>query len=160
MITTLVAAALATVIAIPTASAPPSSGDGTVQMTSVTLGDVDPNNVVPTANGVPNAGTSNWDIALPVAGLTAGTDYKLTLTFEDVGYTGPCNVDVRMTQIQNGKKVLLRDTTGFSGQCTSNIYLVSTDFGAMPNAPGPVTLIATAHFGKGKSSTKVNLLIQ
>jgi hypothetical protein len=41
MIATLVAAALATVIAIPNSSAPPSSGDSTVQMTSVTLGNVD-----------------------------------------------------------------------------------------------------------------------
>jgi hypothetical protein len=159
MFASLAAAALATVITVPTSSQSPS-GDGGVYMTGVTLGDVDPNGVVPTTNGVPNAGTSNWDVALPLAGLSAGTDYKLTLTFEDVGYTGQCYVDVRMTQIQNGKKVLLRDAGGFSGQCAPNIYLVSTDFGVMPNAPGPVTLTATAHFGKGKSSTKVKLQIQ
>ena len=159
MFATLMAAALSSVLVIPTHSTQTPSQGG-VYMTGVTLGDIDPNGVVPTANGVPNAGTQNWDVALPTAGLHAGQDYKLTLTFENTGYTGNCYVDVRMTQIQNGKKVLLRDVGGFTGQCETGIYLVSTDFGTMPNAPGPVTLTAIAHFGKGKTSTKTSLLIQ
>ncbi|HTT99184.1 MAG TPA: hypothetical protein VMF58_14130 [Rhizomicrobium sp.] len=160
MLAGLMAAALGSVIVMPVHSPQTPGANSAVYVTGVTLGDVDPNNVVPTANGVPNAGTSNWDIALPVAGLTAGTDYKLTFTFEDVGYTGACNVDVRMTQVQEGKKVLLRDVGGYAGQCSPNIYMVSTDFGAMPDSPGPVTLTVTAHYGKAKTSTKVKMLIQ
>jgi len=160
MFASLTAAALATVIALPASSPRTPTGDGGVFMTGVTLGDIDPNGAVPTTNGVPNAGTANWDVALPTAGLHAGQNYQLTYSFEDVGYTGACNVDIRMTQVQNGRKVLLRDAGGFSDQCTPNIYLATTLFGAMPNAPGPVTLTATVRYGKAKSSTKVNLLIQ
>ncbi len=160
MLANLMAAALSSLVVLPNAAVQKPGTQTGVYMTSVTLGDVDPNGVVPTVNGVPNAGTSNWDIALPLGGLQSGQPYKLTLSFEDVGYTGSCYVDVRMTQIQDGKKVLLRDVGGYSGQCSPNIYMVSTDFGTMPSAPGMVTLTATAHFGKAKSSTKTNLLIQ
>jgi hypothetical protein len=160
MFATLVAGALANVLVVPISPTQPPQQSIGIYMTSVMLGDLDPNNVVPTANGVPGAGTSNWDVALPLAALQAGTDYKLTLTFEDVSYTGPCYVDVRMTQIQNGKKVLLRDMTGYSGQCSPNIYLASVDFGAVPDAPGPVSIAATAHYGKAKSQAKVQMIIQ
>jgi hypothetical protein len=156
----LMAAALGSVIVFPNTSLQAPAKDAGVYMTSVSLGAVDPNAIVPTANGVPHAGTSNWDIALPLAGLQVGTPYKLTLSFEDVGYTGACYVDVRMTQKQDGKTVLLRDVIGFSGQCVPSIYMAATDFGTMPDAPGPVTLSATVHYGKGKTSTKATMLIQ
>ena len=160
MLANLLAAALTGVIAIPGSAAHAPSQISGIYMTGVSLGAVDPNNVVPTANGVPNAGTANWDIALPLGVLHAGDPYKLTLTFEDAGYKGPCNIIVRMTQVQSGKKVVLREVRPFAGQCSPNIFMASTDFHEMPNAPGPVTLTATIHYGAEKSSTKVDMLIQ
>ena len=160
MLANLLAAALTGVFALPAPAAHVPGQSTGVYMTGVSLGDVDPNNVVPTVNGVPNAGTANWDIALPLGVLHAGDPYKLTVTFEDAGYTGPCNVIVRMTQVQSGKKVVLREVRPFAGQCSPNIFMVSTDFHEMPNAPGPVTLTATIHYGDAKSSTKVDMLIQ
>ncbi len=160
MLANLMAAAFSSLAVLPNAAVQTPGTQTGVYMTSVTLGAVDPNGVVPTVNGVPNAGTANWDIALPSAVLQQGNSYKLTLSFEDAGYTGSCDVDVRMTQKQDGKTVLLRDVIGYSGQCVPDIYMVSTDFGAMPNAPGPVTLSATLHYGRAKSAIKAKMLIQ
>lgn len=161
MLANFMAAALSGLIALPASPAhPPTSGAG-LYMTSVTLGEIDPDGVVPTINGVPNAGTLNWDIALPRAQLTVGMPYKLTFSFEDIGYNGPCSVEVRMTQVQGGKKVRLRGLTGLGTQCTSpNVYMGATDFGKIPDAPGPVTITATVHYGANQSSTKVQMLIQ
>lgn len=156
----LAALALATVVAIPGPSALPPAKDRGILLTSVTLGVTDPNGKVPTLNGVPGAGTNNLDIAVPAAVLPVGTDYQLMATFQAAGYTGTCNGQVTMTQKQGHEQVKLRQVSIGPGQCEAgNIYMVHTAFGAIPDAPGPVTLSFTMSYGDAKAVMKVPMTI-
>jgi hypothetical protein len=163
MLSLLAAAALASgaAIAAPEGDIPP--GSAAIFPTSIALGEIDPNGKVPTVNGVPGAGTRNWDIAVPKAVLKAGHDYELTVSAEDIGFTGACFGEVLMTQIQNGRKMILQqvDVTDFIKCRPGHIYVKSRDFGVIPNSPGAVMLEFSMQFsGHHKTSIRVPMLIR
>jgi hypothetical protein len=149
------------VIAVPQRETTPDNA--TIIPTSVAFGEIDPNGKVPTVNGVPGAGVKNWDIALPRAVLKAGHDYELTVSAEDVGFTGACFGEVLMWQIQNGRKELLElvDITDFIKCKPGHVYVKSKDFGIIPDKPGPVTVTFSMHFSAHhKTTIRVPMLIQ
>lgn len=155
----LAALALASAVAIAAPAAPPAQA-GPIVMTSLTLGETDPNGKVPTVNGVPGSGTVNWDIALPVAALVVGRNYHLTATFHDLGYTGPCNAQATLTQKQGHHRVTLRQIPLGPANCDAGfVYLLHGDFGPAPDSPGPVTLSVVLYFGDSKESLKVPMTI-
>ncbi|HEX3431296.1 MAG TPA: hypothetical protein VHT03_10450 [Rhizomicrobium sp.] len=68
-----------------------------------------------------------------------------------------------MTQFQNGRKVLLQlvDISDFIECRPGHIYVKATDFGAIPNSPGPVTVAFSMHFtGHRKTTIKVPTVIR
>jgi len=135
------------------------AADGnSIIVTSASVGEIDPNGKVPTANGVPGAGVLNWDIATPTALLNVGGKYKLAMTFHDLAYTGSCGVVAKFTQ----SHVVLKKITIFGQNCAAGtVYVASADTGAMPNAPGPLTLSVNVVYGSQKSNVlKVPLVLQ
>jgi len=157
----LAALALASAVAVAIAApaAPPAKG-GPIVMTSLTLGETDPNGKVPTVNGVPGSGTVNWDIALPVAALIVGRSYHVTTTFHDFAYTGSCNALATLSQKQGHQRVTLRQIPLGPANCEAGyIYLLHGDFGPAPDFLGPVTLSVALYFGDSKESLRVPMTI-
>lgn len=135
--------------------------DQQIFITTLSLGPADPNGKVPTVNGVPDAGVNNWDIPMPSAVLTHGQDYYLTYAIDDAAYTGNCLFTVELTQVQSGHKVVLgSDVFSLPGGCVPGQVLVATDFHAMPDSPGPVTLSMKVKYDGGKASIKLPMVIQ
>ena len=135
------------------------AADGnSIIVTSASVGEIDPNGKVPTTNGVPGAGVLNWDIATPTALLNVGGKYKLAMTFHDLAYTGTCSIVAKFTQ----SHVVLKKITIFGQNCAAGtVYVASADTGAMPNAPGPLTLSVNVVYGSQKSNVlKVPLVLQ
>lgn len=130
-------------------------------VTMVTAGEVDPNGVIPTFNGVPGAGVNNWDIALPTSILNVGKNYELEAQVIDNNYTGPCKGYIELTQEQSGKKVVLAKFVFFSkGDCSPGIGYGGDDEVTIPDSPGPATLSATMTFGTEKNVMSVPMIIQ
>ncbi|HWA88903.1 MAG TPA: hypothetical protein VG889_02635 [Rhizomicrobium sp.] len=146
-------------VAVPSLS-PPQHKLPPVVLTSLTMGETDPNAKVPTVNGVPDAGTLNWDVAMPVAAMIVGRRYTVTATFHDFAYDGACNTQVTMSRKLRHKQVVLRQTALGPGTCASGkVFLMAGDFGIAPDAPGPVTLSIVLHFGDATATTKVPMTI-
>jgi hypothetical protein len=155
----IAALALSSFIAVPAPAVTPAK-DRPIILTSLTIGSTDPNGKVPTVNGVPDSGTLNWDIALPVAALIVGQDYHVTATFHDLGYSGSCNAQATLSQKQGHKKVTLRSIPLGPAHCDSGlVYLLHGDMGATPDAAGPATLTVDLYFGDSKESLKVPMVI-
>ena len=119
--TTALAAATAFAVAAPVHSfdVPRNSA---VVLTSITAGEVDPNGVVPTLNGVAGAGTNNWDIPIPLSALDKNSAYSFSATFQDLSYTGSCRVVFKLLQDQGGEAVKLAGSEIFSTACTPDWF--------------------------------------
>ena len=159
--TIALAAATAFVVAAP---AHPSgiAQSSAVVLTSITAGAIDPNNVVPTLNGVPGAGTNNWDIPIPLSALDKSAPYSFSATFQDLAYTGTCRVVFKLQQNQAGKNVRLAGAQIFSTACAPGaVFLGHYNSQISTKAvPGPATLVGTVYFGSDKRSLKIPITIQ
>jgi len=121
----------------------------------MTAGLIDPNGKVPAVDGVPGAGVLNSDIAQPQALLTHGTSYKYTIAFQDVNFTGTCQVSFTLTQIQFNKTVTLDSGKNPSFTCDPGTqWLFAFTGKAIPNFPGPAILTGTVTYG----TTKANIV--
>jgi len=130
-------------------------------ITNVGVGQIDPNAKVPTTDGVAGAGVENWDIPTPIALLSVGQNYMFTMAFQDLSYSGSCSISARFTQVQNGKKVILKAFTLFAGTCdVGNTYTLGQKTSAMPNAPGPVTLSVKLRYGSQTATMNVPLVLK
>jgi hypothetical protein len=137
-----------------------AAGSGAIVITSITAGEVDPSGVIPTTNGVTGAGIPNWDIATPTATLQDGTKYVFSSSFDDISYTGTCEERVRLTQVENGKKIVLFGATRFGINCSPGAVLWSMP-GLVANAmSGPAEISLLVTFGSSKVSAKVPVVIQ
>jgi hypothetical protein len=157
--------ALAAVTAFAVAAPVHSSGvpqSSAVVLTSITAGEVDPNGVVPTLNGVAGAGTNNWDIPIPLSALDKNSAYSSSATFQDLSYTGNCRVVFKPLQDQGGETVKLAGAEIFSIACTPGLVLLGYCNSQISTkaVPGPATLIGTVFFGSEKSSLKIPMVIQ
>ncbi|MGH6889283.1 MAG: hypothetical protein ACREHF_08815 [Rhizomicrobium sp.] len=141
------------------ASAPAAAVNTAIIITSVTAGAADPNEIIPTENGVRGAGVDNWDIADPTAILQNGQRYNFSASFDDLSYTGSCEERLKVTQEQNGKRVLLFGVTRFGGNCSPGTDLFSSGPILIPDSPGPVELSVTVTFGADHVSMKVPMEI-
>jgi hypothetical protein len=164
MFANLIAAAVVALAAPATHAsntAPMTGNGGGVIITNVAMGEIDPNGIIPTTNGVQGAGVDNVDIATPIALLSAGQNYAFTMAFHDLSYSGSCTETVTFTQIQNGKKVRLMRFTILPQDCEAgNVYLAYAETGKFPNSPGSVTMSVTVYYGNQKATMKVPLVLQ
>lgn len=163
MLAGLLAAAAVSVMTFPAPAHAPSSPvvnakSASILITTIAFGEIDPNGAVPTVNGVPDAGTTNWDIPLPTAVLTSGTNYTETFTFYDIDYTGSCAFLIEVTSDKTGEALLKTPVSNIS--CSPGATLVSTTTGAVSLPPGPVTARATVYYGKKRVSMKAPLTVQ
>jgi hypothetical protein len=161
MLTALLLAGAAS-FTFPISTGPVSAGNGPAMVvTMVTAGEVDPNGVIPTFDGVPGAGVINWDIAYPATVLYVGMNYELEALVNDNTYSGPCKGYIELTQEQSGKKVVLTKFVFYSrDDCGSGIGYGGTSEVTIPNSPGPATLSATMQYGGQKSVMSVPMVIQ
>jgi hypothetical protein len=128
----------------------------------VTVGDRDPNHVIPTVDGVPGAGIDNLDIAFPDTILQHGTVYVVQVAAQDASYTGSCDVTYQLSQVQGGINVILDSGTinpAYACKRGQN-FAVGNLTDAIPDAPGLATLTGTIAYGTKKVSTKVSVLIK
>ena len=154
------AAAFATV-ATPVRTSDAAQGSAVV-LTSITAGEVDPNGIVPTLNGVSGAGTNNWDIPIPLSVLTKSSPYSFSATFQDISYTGTCRVAFKLQQDQDGKKVTLAGSQIFSTACSPGLVFLGHRNSQISTKAiaGPATLTGTVYFGSDRNSLKVPITIQ
>ena len=158
--------AIAAVLALPlvahSQSVPGSKKAPQIMPAFITVGEVDPNHVIPTVDGVPGAGIDNLDIAFPDTILQHGTVYVVQVAAQDASYTGSCDITYALTQVQGGKNVTLDSgTINPSYACMrGQNFAVGNRTNAVPDAPGLATLTGTIAFGTKKVSTKVSVLIK
>ena len=159
--TIALAAATAFVVATPVhpAGIPQSSA---VVLTSITAGEVDPNGVVPTLNGVAGAGTNNWDIPIPLSTLDKSAPYSFSVTFQDISYSGTCRTAFKLQQDQDGTNVQLACGQIFSTACSPGLVFLGHRNSQISTKAiaGPATLTGTVYFGSDKSSLKIPITIQ
>ncbi|MBV9570876.1 MAG: hypothetical protein JO056_06525 [Alphaproteobacteria bacterium] len=129
-------------------------------VTIVTAGEVDPNGVVPTFNGVPGAGTNNWDIAFPTGVLKIGKSYNIETLINDNSYSGPCKGSLELAQEQAGKKVVLAKYSVVNGTCGPGIIYGRDEAITIPNSPGPATLSGMIKYGSNRHALNVPMVIQ
>lgn len=149
-------------LAIPNSSgaaAPATQAPGMV-VTMVTAGNVDPKGVIPTENGVPGAGVSNWDIAFPTGVLQIGLKYEIETLISDNTYTGPCKFRLELTQIQAGKRVVLVKFNWGGGTCSPGITNGRAEAITIPDAPGPATLSGIVEYGDQNNKLSVPMIIR
>ena len=119
----------------------------------MTAGPIDPNGKVPAIDGVPGSGVLNGDIALPLTLLAHGTSYEYTIAFQDVNFTGSCQVSFTLTQIQFNKTVTLDSGKNSSFTCNPTTqWLFGFTGKAIPNFPGPAILTGTITYGTTKAN--------
>ncbi len=129
--------------------------------TSITAGYIDPDAKVPTLNGVPGAGVENLDISFPQALLVHGNQYVYSITVQDNNYTGSCTVSYSLTQVQNGKTVVLDSAKITTFKTAPGDYWLWVDTGKIiPDSPGLATLTGTFKCGTNTNSIRSTMLIQ
>jgi hypothetical protein len=127
----------------------------------ITAGLIDPNGKVPAVNGVPGAGTPNMAVAFPTTVLTHGTSYVYTVAAQNYSFSGTCVASYKLTQLQSGKTVILDSGTINTFSCASGEEWAFAAFGnAIPNSPGPATLIGLVKFGTTTIKTKTAVVLQ
>jgi hypothetical protein len=159
MLVNLFAAAVISVMTMP-GNAPPIPGNKgpAIIPTTLAFGAIDPTAVIPTVDGVSNAGVDNWDIAWPLGMLARGTSYAETFSFHDISYSGDCEFLVTIKGNAGGQVAApVRKPIS----CTpGDVIMVSTQTGALGGSPGAAEATLTVYFGKKKTSIKVPLVIQ
>lgn len=96
MLTALLLAGAAS-LTIPSTGAALPNSEEQVAVTLLVAGEVDPNGILPAFNGVPPAGTSNWDVALPTSVLAVGHQYEFDMLANDENFSGPCKAFFELT---------------------------------------------------------------
>jgi hypothetical protein len=128
----------------------------------VTLGVLDPNNVIPTVDGVPGAGIDNLDIAFPLTAVAHGTVYVVQVAAQDLTYNGSCSITYELDQKQKGVNVVLDSGTinGTFACKPGTTFAVGNRTHAIPNSPGAATLTGTITYGSKTATTTLPLFIQ
>lgn len=129
----------------------------------VTLGVLDPNNVIPTVDGVPGAGIDNLDIAFPLTAVAHGTVYVVQVAAQDLSYNGSCSITYELDQKQKGGGNVVLDSGTINGTFAckpGTTFAVGNRTHAIPNAPGPATLTGTVTYGSKTATTTLALFIQ
>jgi hypothetical protein len=126
----------------------------------ISAGSPDPNGKVPTIDGVPGSGVTNYDIAQSVAVLTHGAPYVFSIALQDVNFTGTCQVSYTLTQIQFNKAVTLDSGKNSSFACNpGSLWLFAFEGKAIPDFPGPATLTGTVTYGATKANVVSTVVI-
>jgi hypothetical protein len=159
--TIALAAATAFAVAAPVHSFDVSQNSAVV-LTSIIAGDVDPNGVVPTPNGVAGAGTNNWDVPIPQSALDKNSAYSFSATFQDLSYTGNCRMIFKLQQDQGGRTVNLAGAEIFSAACTPGLVFLGHRNSQISTkaVASPAMLIGTVIFGSEKSLLKIPMMIE
>lgn len=127
----------------------------------ISAGSIDPNDAVPTTDKVPGSAIANLDIAFPLTVLQHGTRYVYSIALQDYNYTGSCVVSYELTQVRNGKTVVLDKATITTFNTSPGDVWFWVDTGkAIPDSPGEATLIGTVTYGTASVSTKATVVLQ
>jgi len=134
-----------------------------VMITLVTMGYIDPHNVVPAVNKVPGATVSNLDLSFPVSVLKHGYNYVYQIASQNTTYTGTCKATYTLSQVQGGKTVTL--ASGIikkSWSCAAGGAWAWDISGkaSIPDSPGVAKLTGTITYGANHVSMSVPVLIQ
>ena len=129
-------------------------------ITYAVIGSNDPNKKLPTLNGVPGAGVSNVDIALPVYTLKHGVVYEVVIGVQNYTYAGTCVVSYTLGAGATGATNISTYSTESYSCPASSVWTFPFPVAAIPNTPGAALLTATVKFGSSAVVTKVPLMIQ
>jgi hypothetical protein len=141
---------------------PPSKKAPAVMAAFITAGALDPNNVIPTVDGVPNAGIGNLDIAWPLTVLRHGAIYVVQVAAQNSNFSGTCAVTYQLTQVKHHKKTVVdQGTINPSYACAAHTnWAVGNRSNPVPNSPGAATLVGIIQYGSTTVSTSFPVWIQ
>jgi len=129
-------------------------------ITYAVIGSADPNKKLPTLNGVPGAGVSNVDMALPIYILKHGVVYEVTIGVQNYTYAGTCVVSYALGAGATGSTNISNYSTQSYSCPASSVWTFPFPVAVIPNLPGAALLTATVKFGTSSVVTKVPLMIQ
>ncbi len=123
----------------------------------ITAGAIDPNGKVPALNAVKGAGVTNISMASPIAILQRGHSYAFLLASQNIDFKGTCSDSY---VLQRGAKILARGSI-HTYACAPGTYWEWEIYSpAIPNSPGPATLVGTVTFKGQKATTTANVIIR
>jgi len=130
-------------------------------ITYLVIGSADPNKKLPLLDGVPNAGVSNIDMALPVRYLQHGYSYEVIIGGQNFAFTGTCVAAYTLISKANGGSQLIvsGSTEPFSCSATA-VGQWPFPTPKIPNLRGPAVLSATLQFGKKMIKASIPLAIE
>jgi hypothetical protein len=130
-------------------------------VSTVMAGLVDPNGKVPTFTTYPGAGTPTLAEPIPTVILHHGTVYSYLVVSQNLTYTGTCTTSYSLSQVIGGTKTTLAKAKIHTYACAAgNTWGWDINGAAVPNSPGPATLIGSVKFGTKTISLKVPVVIQ
>jgi len=129
-------------------------------ITYAVIGSADPNKKLPMLDGVPGAGVSNVDVALPVYILKHGVVYEVTIGVQNYTYAGTCVVSYALGAGATGGTNISNYSTESYSCPASTLWTFPFPVAVIPNTPGAALLTATVTFGTTTVVTKTPLMIQ
>jgi hypothetical protein len=129
-------------------------------ITYAVIGSADPNKKLPMLDGVPGAGVSNVDVAMPVYILKHGVVYEVTIGVQNYTYAGTCVVSYALGAGATGGTNISNYSTSSYSCPASTLWTFPFPVAVIPNMPGAALLTATVTFGTTTVVTKTPLMIQ
>ncbi len=129
-------------------------------ITYAVIGSADPDKKLPMLNGVPGAGVSNVDVAVPVYILKHGVVYEVTIGVQNYTYAGTCVVSYALGAGATGSTNISNYSTGSYACPASTLWTFPFPVAVIPNMPGAALLTATVKFGTTSVVSKIPLMIQ
>ncbi len=129
-------------------------------ITYAVIGSADPDKKLPALNGVPGAGVSNVDIALPVYILKHGVTYEVTIGVQNYTYAGTCVVSYALGSGATGTTNISNYSTESYSCPASTVWTFPFPVAVIPDRPGAALLTATVKFGTTSVVSKIPLMIQ
>lgn len=127
-------------------------------ITGVTIGAIDPNGKVPAVNAVPGAGVGNWDDSFPLAVLTHGVAYVVSVTSAVGSYSGTCEASYILTSASGTRLVSGKIKSFTCSQGTVWAWDIYTK--ALPDVTGPAKLTGVMKFGTSTVRTTIPVYVQ
>jgi len=130
-------------------------------ITMAVIGPADPNGKVPVINGVPGSGVTNLAVPFPGLYLTHGGGYSITIASQNFAFAGSCVTSYVLKAVVSGvSKVISHGKTKPYNCGTETLWAWVWNTPAIPNDPGPATLVASVEFGTTVVKKSVALTIQ
>jgi hypothetical protein len=143
-----------TVISIPNPDTVPATLDLGFFANIVTVGHQDPN-VLPCFNCVSGASQVNLGIAVPLSVVHQGTAQNITVTGQNVSYSGPCTFSFAIRASVTSAPILTGST---AGSCYPAVWAAWFPV-TIPNAPGRYLLQGEIQTRGAKTVIMAGLLI-